>query len=159
MQQLPHKYSVTAAAQASGDVALSAAGVPQMVSASPVQFGGPGDKWSPEDLLVAAVAGCFVLTFRAVARASKLPWTQLECGVEGTLERVAGLMQFSKFVTRAVLTVPGAVDTVLCERVLTQAEHGCLIANSLQGERSLQIEIVRSDAPPVRSGELLLDMR
>jgi organic hydroperoxide reductase OsmC/OhrA len=31
------------------------------------QLGGPGGQWSPETLLVAAAAECFILTFRAVA--------------------------------------------------------------------------------------------
>ena len=43
------------------------------------EFGGPGDLWSPETMLAGAVAGCFILTFRAAARASSasIPWRKL----------------------------------------------------------------------------------
>lgn len=69
MQALPHHYSVTAAAAADGDVTLRSAGIPSLQSSSPVQFDGPGDRWSPETLLVAAVGDCLILTFKAIARA------------------------------------------------------------------------------------------
>ena len=130
MQPFPHTYSVGAAGGASGNVALTATGVPTLMSAAPAQFGGPGDRWSPESLLCGAVASCFVLGFRAVARASGLAWTRLECEVAGTLERSAGPLRFTRIVTRAVLTVPESAGTVLCEKLLHKADHGCLVANS-----------------------------
>ena len=144
MQPLPHIYSVTAAGSALGDVALTAPGAPLLMSAVPAQFGGPGDEWSPESLLAAALAGCFILTFRAVARASRLPWTHLACDVEATLERLDGVMQFTRVVTRASLTAPEGINTVLCERALAKAEESCLVANSLRCRRELQMEIVKT---------------
>ena len=75
MKPYPHHYLVEASAAASGSVDLRARGLPVIASAPPIEFGGPGDAWSPESLLVAATADCFVLTFRAVARASKLEWS------------------------------------------------------------------------------------
>lgn len=130
---------------AAGTVSITAAGLPDLATAPPPQFGGPGDEWSPESLLAAAVASCFILTFRAIARASRLEWTQLECNAEATLERLDGVTQFTRVVTHATLTVPAEISTVLCERVLTKAEEGCLIANSLRCKRELQMEIVKAE--------------
>ena len=87
MQELPHRYNVGAAAGPEGPVELSSPGVPDLASAPPAEFGGPGDKWSPETLLVAAVADCFILTFKAIARASRFDWSNLSCQVEGVLDR------------------------------------------------------------------------
>ena len=70
------------------NVILTSTGIPALSSAAPSQFGGPGDRWSPETLIVGAIADCFILTFRAVARASTLPWTALRCNVTGTLDRI-----------------------------------------------------------------------
>ena len=51
-------------------VARLAAGVPELRTAPPLDFDGPGDAWSPEQLLLAAVEeACFLLTFRSVAQA------------------------------------------------------------------------------------------
>ena len=77
MQDLPHHYQVNASAEVDGNVVLKADDLPQIITAPPAEFGGPGDQWSPETLLVGAVANCFVLTFRAIARASKLDWSNL----------------------------------------------------------------------------------
>ncbi|WP_410959978.1 OsmC family protein, partial [Salmonella sp. SAL4434] len=75
MQAFPHRYRVKGSGSVTGDVELIAAGLPPLRSESPAEFDGPGDRWSPETLLVGAVADCFLLTFRAIARASKLSWT------------------------------------------------------------------------------------
>ena len=90
MQDFPHHYRVGATAEPDGDVSLTGDGLDAIASAPPAEFGGPGDRWSPETLLVAAVADCFILSFRVIARASKLPWISLKCEVEGTLERREG---------------------------------------------------------------------
>lgn len=144
MQPLPHVYSIAATGSAEGTVSLTAAGLPSLDSAPPAEFDGPGDQWSPESLLAAAIASCFILTFRAMARASRLPWVNLACGVEATLERVEGVTYFTRVVTRATLTVPDGTSTVLCERVLNKAEEGCLVANSLRSKRELQMEIIKA---------------
>jgi hypothetical protein len=61
----------------------------------------------------------------------------------GTLERSAGITRFTKIVTRAVLGVPESVVTSICEKVLHKVEESCLIANSLNSDRELQMEIAR----------------
>jgi len=143
MQPLPHTYSVSAIGANAGEVSIRAANLPTLASAPPREFDGPGNRWSPESLLTAAVASCFILTFRAIARASKLEWTSLECEVDGTLERVDGQMQFTRMTTRAILIVPSDAHTVSCERALERAEERCLIANSLRCQRELRMEIVK----------------
>ncbi len=137
MQDLPHHYQVSAQAGPEGDVALDSDGVPTMASAPPVEFGGPGGRWSPESLLVAAVADCFVLSFRAIARASRLPWTALQCDVEGTLARADGKTKFTEFAVRATLKVPLDVDQDKARTLMAKAEAGCLITNSLSATTHL----------------------
>jgi organic hydroperoxide reductase OsmC/OhrA len=146
VQPLPHTYSVAATGTAESNVALSTAGVPSLLSAPPVEFEGPGNQWSPEALFAAAIASCFMLTFRSVARASRLTWLNLECDVDAILERVEGVTQFTRVVTRATLTVPEGTSTELCERVLNKTEQNCLVANSLRSKRELHMEIVKQAA-------------
>jgi organic hydroperoxide reductase OsmC/OhrA len=142
MQSLPHHYRVSAASAAEGDVTLSSAGLDSLPSAPPAEFGGPGNLWSPESLLVAAVADCFVLSFRAVARGSRFEWSALECAVEATLERKEGLTQFTRFETTARLEVPPGSDHERARKLLEKAEQVCLVTNSLKGECHLATEVV-----------------
>jgi organic hydroperoxide reductase OsmC/OhrA len=138
MQPFPHHYSVVAGAKREGDVALEGAGLPALRSAPPAEFGGPGDQWSPETLLVAAIADCFVLTFRAIAGASKLPWTSLTCDVAGAVDRVDHVTQFTRFEVRARLRVPAGTREDSALRLLTKAEQTCLVTNSLKAEAHLE---------------------
>jgi organic hydroperoxide reductase OsmC/OhrA len=138
VQDFPHHYRVRTLARSEGEVALESAGLAALPTAPPSEFGGPGDRWSPETLLVAAVADCFVFSFRAVARASKLEWTSLACDVEGTLDRVERVTQFTAFLVRATLCVPAGVDEARARSLLEKAEKVCLISNSLKAQPRLE---------------------
>lgn len=145
MKPYPHHYAASASARAADSVTITAPDLPPIRTAAPPEFDGPGDAWSPEMLLCAAVADCFILTFRGVARAAHFDWLSLDCRVEGVLERIGDSAQFTRFMTSARLTVPAAADTSKARRLLNRAEHGCLIANSLRGVQTLSAEIVSAD--------------
>jgi len=141
MKPYPHHYSVEATAEPSESVELSAAGLPTLASAPPVEFDGPGNLWSPETLLVAALADCFILTFRAIARASRLEWKRLTCQAGGTLARVDGVTRFTSFQIRAELALPPGGNEETGRRLLDKAERTCLVTNSLAAPVELVAEV------------------
>lgn len=145
MQAYPHHYSVAAAAKNPGNVELTADKLEPIESAPPAEFGGPGDKWSPESLLVAAVADCFVLSFRAIATASKLEWQDVTCDVVGILDKTDGVTRFTRFEVDAKLTVPAGTDEGRATRLLEKAEHVCLITNSLIADSELKTTVTVAD--------------
>jgi organic hydroperoxide reductase OsmC/OhrA len=140
----PHQYLASAAGNPAGVVTVTSPQLPDIETAPPPEFDGPGGIWSPESLLSAAVADCFILTFRGASRAAKFEWLTLECRVQGTLERVDGKSQFTKFVSFATLKVAAGSDIAKARTLLERAEHGCLIANSLLGTRTLETEIIEA---------------
>ncbi len=142
MHPYPHRYVVNAVAAPEGDVRLSSAGLPTLATAPPAEFDGPGDRWSPETLLVAAVADCFLLSFRGVARANKLAWNSLSCEVQGTLERPDGKTRFTKIMVKAELRVPAGTDGAKAVQLVQRAENVCLISNSLVAERHVEATVV-----------------
>jgi len=141
MQAFPHHYAVSAGAALGDDVTLASDRLPSLPSAPPAEFGGPGDRWSPETLLVAAVADCFVLTFRAIAGVSKLPWISLTCEVTGTVDRIERVTQFTEFQVRAHLLVPPGTNEDLAHRSLVRAEQTCLVTNSLKAAPHLDARV------------------
>lgn len=141
MATYPHQYVAVASALRDGDVSLESPGVPTLSTAAPAQFGGPGDLWSPETLCVGAVANCFVLTFRAVARAANLQWLSLRADAVGTLDRVQRSAQFTHFVIRAQLEIPAQVNEHEARAALERAEQTCLIRNSLKATSELVVSI------------------
>lgn len=147
MHPYPHTYIASASGQAKGSVAVGSPKLPGFETAAPPEFDGPGGVWSPETLLCASLADCFILTFRAVSRAARFEWSRLECRVEGVLERVGRTSQFTRYTTFAKLSVPDGADTAKARELLERAEHGCLIANSVNGSRALETEISVEGAP------------
>jgi organic hydroperoxide reductase OsmC/OhrA len=134
---LPHEYTASASSSTAGAVALRAEGMEDILSNAPANFGGPGDLWSPEDLQVAAIASCFVLSFRAIAAASRLDWESLDVSVTGTLDKVEHGMAFTGFSTRAELVLPAGASRDKAQRLLEKAEQNCLITNSLSAPNHL----------------------
>lgn len=141
MHPFPHVYRVSARGTGQGRVILETEGVEPLESSPPVEFDGPGDRWSPESLLAAALADCFIFTFRAVARAAKLEWRDLEVALEGTLDRPERVTQFTAFALHATLTVAAGTDAAAAEAALARAEKGCLISNSLKAPVHLATEL------------------
>jgi organic hydroperoxide reductase OsmC/OhrA len=138
----PHNYTASATGAVSGPVLVASPQLPELGTAAPPQFGGPDGTWSPETLLCASLADCFVLTFRALSRGAHLSWVRLECRVEGVLDRIEGVAQFTRFSTFAALTIPAEADADRARRLLEQAEHNCLISNSLRAERVLEARLI-----------------
>lgn len=143
MHPFPHRYAVSSEVAPDGDIVLRSEGIPDLATITPPEFDGPGGKWSPETLLVAAVADCFLLTFRGIARASKMSWSSLSVRCVGTLERPDRVSQFTRFDLDARLSIPADVGEEQARRILTRAEETCLVTRSLKGETHLNIEIAR----------------
>lgn len=142
MEALPHRYRVRATAGTEGSVTVGSDQLPDLTTAPPPQYGGPPGHWSPETLLVGAAVDCFILTFRAVAAASKLPWRDIECRGEGVLDRADGIVRFTALHLRARLVLPAGGDADKAKRLLEKAEKSCLITSSLKLTPTLESEVV-----------------
>lgn len=142
MKPLPHVYTVRLSGGVEGYAVVAATGVPDVRTAAPADFDGPGDAWSPEQFLMAAVESCFLFTLRAVARSSKVEFTSLEVSGEGTVDRKDGVTRFTQFVLHPRLTVPAGVDQARALRILEKSEKACLISASLLTPVRLEPEIV-----------------
>jgi peroxiredoxin-like protein len=114
-----------------GFVSAEAGVAPTIAFSAPVEFKGERDRWTPEHLFIAAVASCFVVTFFAMAEASKLNFLSLEVPVDGKLGKVDGWLRFAEVVIRPTLTIVANEDHERANRLLEKAERGCLIAHSL----------------------------
>jgi peroxiredoxin-like protein len=142
MQDFPHCYKLVATASTDGDLSIVGHGLDAISCAPPPEFGGPGNRWSPETLLVATVGSCFVLSFRAIARASRLSWVSLECEAQGLLDREQGKTKFTGFTVHARLHVPQGTDEEKAHRILRKAEDSCLITNSLSATTHLKAVVL-----------------
>jgi peroxiredoxin-like protein len=146
VKPLPHQYDVELRGGPSGYARLNTPGVPELRSAPPTSYDGPGDAWSPEHLLLASVQTCFLFTLRAIARLSKLEFSLLELSATGTVDRRDGVTRFTAIVLRPRITVAPGTDRERTLRILEKSEQACLVSASLSTPITLQPEFV--DAAP-----------
>lgn len=146
MQPLPHQYQVSVKAEPMNPVVTSCQSLPNIQVSPPMEFGGAGTEWSPEELFMASIANCLVLSFRAIAGIAKFEWVNLECDSRGELDKVGRSIQFTKVFTRAVLSVSADADQAKAEMLLHKAERACFITNSLNSESFFECEIVVREA-------------
>jgi len=142
MKPLPHEYRVRLAGGPDGYAAVSVDGAPDIRSAPPADFDGPGDAWGPEHLLLASIETCFLFTLRAVAAASRIPFLSLELSAQGTVDRADGVTRFTEIVLRPRVRVPAGTDEARARRVLEKSEKACLVSASLSTPIRLEPEIV-----------------
>lgn len=135
--KLPHNYKVTANALKESTFKVSGNNLPIIEIAPPKNFGGPGNIWSPEDLFVATIANCFLMTFKAISALSKLDWISLDVNAEGVLDKIDSKLQFTEVELNAVLKIQNGGNEERAIRIMHKAEQNCLVTNSLKTKVSL----------------------
>ena len=131
MKPLPHDYEVYLTGGPQGYATNSAAGPSDLTTAPPPEYDGPGDAWSPEQLLLAAVNSCFLFTFRAVAHASRVDFLDVDARAWGSVSKVDGVVRFSEIVVRATVTAAPGGNIDALRRAIDKTASHCLISSSL----------------------------
>lgn len=110
--------------------------------ATPPQFPkGLEGVWSPEHFFTAAVNGCFMTTFLAIAENSKLSFTSFHCTADGKLEKVDGKYLMTEVALKPILVIESESDREKAERILQKSETACLISNSIKSKVSLITDV------------------
>ena len=127
-----HTYHVTAW-WASGQTGITKSdSAPNAVHfAAPPQFGGLEGRWTPEDMLLSAIASCFTTTFQAVAGYSKFEFLDLEVEVDGTVAKTSSGYAFTGIRIRPRLTVTDEAAQARGLDLLKKAKGLCLVSRAL----------------------------
>ena len=116
--------------------------------ATPPEFakGMPGI-WSPEHLLVAAVNGCLMTTFLAIAENSGLDFVKFNSKATGKLETVDGKMMISEITLEPEIVISDESKKERAERVLQKSEAVCLITNSIKSKIKFNPHVIVEPEP------------
>lgn len=145
----PHNFRVLAwwASGRSGIAKSSSA--PNVIHfTSPPAFGGLEGRWTPEDLLLAAIASCYTTTFRTLAENSKLEYTDLQVEVEGSISKSETGYSLGEVFIRAKLEIPQEAERARAAKLLDRAEKLCLVARALSLPRRFEPKIQLSEPRP-----------
>lgn len=97
--------------------------------------------WSPEHLFVAALSGCLMTTFLAIAENSTLEFESFSCQAKGKLEMVAGKLMMSEVLLKPTVVIHDEQYQNKAIRILKKAEDACLISHSVKSKISMEINI------------------
>jgi organic hydroperoxide reductase OsmC/OhrA len=115
---------------------------PPLQIAKPAEFrGGVEGFWSPEELLVAAVASCFELTLRSIADRRQLRFTHMEVGATGHVTQLArGRIGFLAIELDVLLEVKTGEEGI-AEAAAYRAHELCIVGRALQVPVELKLEL------------------
>lgn len=88
-------------------------------------------RWTPEDLLLGAIAGCYTTTFRALADRCKLEYVDLQVEVEGSVTKAESGYRFDEVVIRPNLTISASEEQLRATNLLQKAKTACLVSHAL----------------------------
>jgi organic hydroperoxide reductase OsmC/OhrA len=109
-------------------------GAPPMQLSAAQPFRGNPALANPEDLLVAALSSCHMLTFLAICARKGIVVDRYADDASGWLERPSGgPMQVTRVTLRPKITFAAAPpDAATLASLHEQAHHGCFIASSVK---------------------------
>lgn len=113
--------------------------VPASASAG---YGGSPSRVNPDEAVVAATAGCHMLTFLAIAAKQRLKVVSYIDHPEGTLEKNdEGRMAISHIRLNPRVVFDGEMSEEKLSRLHDSAHRNCFVANSLRSEVSIVPDI------------------
>lgn len=108
---------------------------------APPQFGGLEGRWTPEELLITALASCFTTTFHAVAESAKFQYRDLEVEGEGTVRKTTSGFCFSEIVIKPHLKIASEESQQLAVSLLHKARELCLVSRALATRPRVEIRV------------------
>ena len=112
------------------DLVITAEGNPPIEGSADRPFRGSPERWNPEELLLAALAQCHMLSYLHVAVKNGIVVTDYEDDAVGTMTQVGDGGHFTSVTLRPVVTI-SAGDAALARAIHAEANALCFIASSV----------------------------
>lgn len=111
---------------------ISSNGKPSIEGSADRTFHGDADRWNPEELLLAALSQCHMLSYLHVAVRHGIVVTDYTDDPVGTMvETGDGGGRFSAVILRPVVTIASGADPETAAACHHEASRKCFIANSV----------------------------
>ncbi|GAA3803543.1 OsmC family protein [Nocardioides panacisoli] len=112
-------------------VLLTAAGKPDLLGSADPTFRGDADRWNPEELLVAALSQCHLLSYLHSAVNHGVVVTAYEDNPVGTMAQAGQGGRFTDVLLRPRVTVADASMVEAAAAIHHEASENCFIAASV----------------------------
>lgn len=131
-------------------VTLEVEGKPDLLASADKPFRGDRTRWNPEDLLLAALSECHLLSYLHACVTAGVVVTSYRDEATGIMrEDGRGGGAFAEVTLNPVVTVADASMIEAAERAHTQANEWCFIANSVNFpvHHRAQVTVARAAEP------------
>jgi len=126
----------------SRDYRIEIAGKPSLEGSADPAFRGDSARHNPEDLLVAALSACHLLTYLALCARAGISVVAYRDAASGTMVQDGGGGHFTEVVLRPQVTLAAGSDTAEARRLHAVAHGDCFIAASVNFPVRNEPEIV-----------------
>lgn len=108
-------------------------GKPPLIGSSAPPFRGSPSLHNPEDLLVAALSSCHLLSYLALCARGGVVVEAYEDRATGTMawDPAAKVMRFTEVILHPIVRVAAGTDVERARALHDRAHHECFIANSV----------------------------
>lgn len=120
-------------------------GKPELEFATPPEFGGPKETFSPEELFVAAINSCTLTTFLYFAERLGVRLLKYSCTAEGAVEKTEGPYVFKEVTLRPTIEVEGKEMAKKAARAIELAHKYCIVTRSVDKQVKIRV------GPTIRS--------
>jgi organic hydroperoxide reductase OsmC/OhrA len=110
---------------------VRASGKPELAGSADPHFRGDADRWNPEELLVAALSQCHLLSFLHAAAAAGVVVVGYTDAATATMETAGNGGRMTSVVLHPVVTVAAGSMVDQVPALHETAHHDCFIANSV----------------------------
>jgi organic hydroperoxide reductase OsmC/OhrA len=132
-------------------VTLAVAGKPDVLASADVPFRGDRARWNPEDLLLAALSECHLLSYLHACVVRGVVVTAYEDRAMGTMQQEGSSGRFTEVVLRPRVEVAEASMVAEAIAAHEDAHDWCFIANSVafpvRHEAVVEVRGARGEAP------------
>lgn len=141
-----HEYPVTVdwngGRDGAGTVTANRSNVTNTLSVPP-EFQGPGQGTNPEELLTAAIASCYSITYGIIATNQKIPVKNFSVTATGVVEQNGASFNYKEITVHPVITLAeDATDDHVAKAtdMAHKADHYCIVTNAVRGKVEVKIE-------------------
>ena len=123
------------------DVSISVAGKPDLAASAAPAFRGDSARWNPEDLLLAALSECHMLSYLHACVTTGVVVTSYVDGAEALLSTQGNGGRFENAVLRPRITVAEESMIQAAQQAHHEAHEWCFIANSVNFPVTIEPDI------------------
>jgi organic hydroperoxide reductase OsmC/OhrA len=141
-----HEFDVEITWTGGKEGTITLEGKPPIPLTSPLKWDGKPNAYSPHDLFLSAVSGCFITTFASMMKRMKQPLHAHIVSGRGNLEKhPEGGWLFTDIYVTMEITVPKAANLAQVNRAVELTEKYCHISRSIACRVHVEAKIQQQD--------------